>query len=387
MEDISFDINSILTGDEAEALFNGAQTQEEPEREPGKDTEELIENDKEPAEEQKETKAPEKVGEEEKDENGNDAAPEDGGSSPSAFYSSIANALKNDGIFPDFEDDDIKALKTPEDFAELFEKAVQSRMDERAKRIDAALGNGVAPDTVRAYEQTLQYLGSINEEALSAEGEDAENLRRQLIYNDLINRGYSQEKANKKIEQSFNSCSDVEDAKDALAALNDFYQKGYEKIQNDAKAKAEEAKRAQKENSEKFRKMVLEDETKLGDFSLDKRTKQQVFDAVSKPVYKDPDSGQLLTQVQRFQKEQPLEFLKQIGLWFVLTEGGKNLNGFTKQQVRAEKNKNIRELERKINASQLNPDGSLNYAGGSGSGDPLLSDGWRVDLGATDDRF
>ena len=157
-------------------------------------------------------------------------------------------------------------------------------------------------------------------------------------------------------------------------------------MQKEAQKKVEAAKAAQKQNADKFKKMVLEDEFKLGENALDKRTRQQIFDAVSKPVYKDPDSGQLLTQVQRFQKEQPLEFLKQIGLWFVLTEGGKNLNGFTREQVRAEKNKNIRELEQKINASRLNPDGSLNYVGGINHDDPLLSDGWKVDFGRGNDE-
>lgn len=375
-EQFSFDINSILTGEEAEAVFSGAQPPEGPDREPDKDTEEIIDN--KPAEAQEES---EKVGEEE-NEKGKDAAPDGGGSSPNA-YSSIASALKNDGILPDIDDKDIESVKTPDDFAELFEKQVDAKISEKVKRVDAALANGVAPDTVRMYEQTLQYLGSINEETLSAEGEEAENLRRQLIYNDLINRGYSQDKANKKIEQSFNAGSDVEDAKDALVALNQFYKDGYDKVQKEAQQKAEAAKAEQKKNAEKFKKMILEDEFKLGDSDLDKRTRQQVFDAVSKPVYKDPETGQLLTQVQRFQKENPLEFMKQIGMWYVLTNGGKNLDGFTKAQVRAEKNKSIKEVAQRINASQLNPDGSLNYAGGfSESGDPLLSDGWKVDLKA-----
>lgn len=375
-EQFSFDINSILTGEEAEAVFSGAQPPKEPDREPDKDTEEIIDN--KPAETQEES---EKVGEEE-NEKGKDAAPDGGGSSPNA-YSSIASALKNDGILPDIDDKDIESVKTPDDFAELFEKQVDAKISEKVKRVDAALANGVAPDTVRMYEQTLQYLGSINEETLSAEGEEAENLRRQLIYNDLINRGYSQDKANKKIEQSFNAGSDVEDAKDALVALNQFYKDGYDKVQKEAQQKADAAKAEQKKTAEKFKKMILEDEFKLGESDLDKRTRQQVFDAVSKPVYKDPETGQLLTQVQRFQKENPLEFMKQIGMWYVLTNGGKNLDGFTKAQVRAEKNKSIKEVAQKINASQLNPDGSLNYAGGfSESGDPLLSDGWKVDLKA-----
>ena len=375
MEDYSFDISSLLTGDEMDAAF-AEKSAEAPAQEPEEKTPE-IEKTENPAEEAE--VHPEKVGEEEETEE--DAGEHGAGPSPDAFYSSIASALKTDGIFPDFDDKDIENVKSPEDFAELMEKAVTARFDERQKRIDEALGNGVAPDTVRQYEQTLQYLASINEEALSAEGDEAEDLRRQLIYNDLINRGYSQDKANREIEKSFRSGSDIDDAKDALAALNKFYKDGYDNIQKESKAKMEAAKAAQKQNMDKFRKMVLEDEVKIGETVLDKRTSQRVYDAVSKPVWKDPETGQLLTQVQKFQKENPLEFLKQLGMWFVLTDGGKSVDGFTKEQVRTAKNRGIRELEGKINTSHIGPDGSLQYASRTGA-DPLLSDGWKVDTGS-----
>lgn len=376
MEDYAFDVSGILSEEEAAKLFEENETttppaQEDPVKEEANKTETQAEEKND---------SPEKVGEEEVEIEENAVSQSDG-SSPSV-YSSIANALKNDGVFPDFEDSDIQALKTPEDFAELFEKAVANRLDERQKRIDMALGNGVEPDKVRMYEQTLQYLGSINEEALSSGKEEGENLRKQLIYNDLINKGYSEERAKREIEKSFKSGSDIDDAKDALEALNKFYKDGYEKVQNEAKARVEAQKEARKKDSEKFRKMILEDEVKIGDTPLDKRTRQQVFDAVSKPVYKDPDTGQLLTQVQKFQRENPLEFLKQLGMWYVLTDGGKDASGLVKKQARVEKNKNIRELERKINSSSFGADGSLRYMSGtSGDSDPLLSDGWKVDLG------
>lgn len=371
MEDLSFDISGLLSEEEANKLFENADSVQEEATE--------TENER-PAEETEveETESSEEVGVEE-NETGSDAiAPTGDGSSPK-FYSSIASALKNDGIFPDFDDSDIDAVNSPEDFAELFEKAVSAKLTEKQKRIDEALGNGVEPNTVRMYEQTLQYLGSINEEALSSESEEGENLRKQLIYNDLINRGYSQEKAQKEIEKSFRAGSDVDDAKDALAALNKYYRAGYENIQNEAKKKAEAFKEERKKEADQFKKMVLEDGIFLGDTKLDKRTCQRVFDAVSKPVHKDAQTGQLLTEIQKYQKENPLEFLKQIGMWYVLTDGGKNMNGFVKEQVRSEKNKNIKELERKINSSSINPDGSLRYTSStSADGDPLLSDGWNV---------
>ena len=376
MEDTSFDISGLLSDEEANKLFDETQDNQNPEEE--KTPETVEQPEVEPAEEGNEP--PESVGKE-NDEVEDDAAPEQGeGSSPEMFYPSIANALKKDGIFPDFTDEEINNTKSPEDFAELFEKAITARLDERQKRIDAALGNGVAPDTVKMYEQTIQYLDSINAEALAAEGEEGENLRKQIIYNDLINRGYTQERANREIEKSFNAGTDVDDAKDALAALTKFYKDGYDTIQSESKAKAEEYKNKQKQEAEKFHKLMLEDEVKLGDSVLDKKTCQRAFDAVNKPVYKDPETGKLLTAVQQFQKEQPLEFLKQLGLWYALTNGGKNLEGLVQKQLRAEKNKGVRELERKINTSVFNEDGSIRYAGSSEDkgGDPLLSDGWKI---------
>lgn len=380
MEDFAFDINDLVSGEEADKLF---ETIQDPPQEENQEAETEQKKETQPAE-VPDDKESEKVGEEEKnddDEKGKGAPSDDGGSSPDTFYSSIANALKTDGIFPDFDAKDIEAVKTADDFADLMEKAVSSRLDERMRRIDEALNDGVAPDTIRQYEQTLQYLGNITEEALSAEGEEGENLRKQLIYNDLINKGFSQEKANRTIEKFFNSGDDLDEAKDALEALTKFYTDGYNAERQKAKTAADEARRQQKENSEKFRKMVLDDEIKLGKTALDKKTCQKVFDAVSKPVWKDPETGRLLTAVQKFQKEQPLEFLKQLGMWFVLTNGGKDSDGFTKEQVRQEKNKSIRDLERKINSTAFDADGALQYYRGTGDkGDQLLSDGWQIDM-------
>ena len=380
MEDFTFDIDGLLSDDEANKLFSEDQGQDQ---EPEVQDEGLEENpEEENAEVQEE---PEKVGNKENDKEKEDVEPEDGGSSPNVFYSSIASALKDDGIFPDLDDKAIKGIKGPEDFGELFEQAVQARLDEKQKRIDDALNYGVKPDTVRSYEQTIQYLDSINEEALSAEGDDADNLRRQILYNDLINRGFSQDRANREIKKSFDAGTEIEDAVDALDALKEFYKKGYAEVRESAKKQHDSLIQAQKKNAEDFRKMVLDEDVVLGDQALDKNTRQKIYDAVSKPVWKDPDTGKLLTQVQKFQKEKPLEFLKQLGLWFVLTNEGKDLVGFTKGAVKKEKHKAMRDLENKINATSMNPDGSLRFASGEKdydeSSDPLLSDGWTVGYG------
>lgn len=372
MEDLNFEIDDILSPEEAAQMYN---EQEEQKPEDEKET-----ADKEqPAEEKGQGPAPEKVGEEENNDDGKNAiSPDEDGSSPNP-YSSIAKALGADGILTGFDEKELEEVTTPEDFAELIDKFVESKLDEKQRRINEALSNGIEPDVVRQHEATLEYLGSITEEDITAEGEDADGLRRQLIFNDLLRRGYSEDKARKELEKSFTANTDVEDAKDALEALKTSYQKEYQDLQDDAKKRAEDIRKEQKKQSEDFRKMVLEDEMKLGDTKIDKRTAQKIYDSVTKPVFKDPDTGRLLTEVQKFQKEHPLEFIKQLGMWFVLTDGGKNMDGFTKEKVKQEKYKGLKELERKINSTSLNADGSLRYASGrSEGGDTLLKGDWDV---------
>lgn len=376
MEDLGFDIGGILSEEEANKLF------EEQEQEDTSATENETENV--PAEELQENAEPEEVGSEESEEEEDAVNLNGDGSSPNV-YSSIANALKEDGIFPDFDDSELESIETPDDFAELIERTVSSRLDERQRRIEAALNNGVDSDTVNNYEQSLQYLGSIDETALASEDDEGENLRKRLIYNDLINRGFSHERAMRSLEKSINAGSDVEDARDALESLKESYRRGYDEVLRNAAARAEQAKATQRRNADSYRRMILEDKMSFGDTVIDKKTAQRIYDVTSKPVYKDEKTGRVLTELQKFQAEKPLEFMKQIGMWYVLTDGGKDLSKIARKGVIAEKNKAIKELGNKLNSSSFGRDGSMKLLSNTskkGSGqDPLLSDGWQIGWG------
>lgn len=139
------------------------------------------------------------------------------------FYSSIAKALKEEGIFPDLEDDVANKIQSPEDFAEAIENQIQARLDERQRRIDKALNVGIEPDEVKRYENTLNYLNSLQDNMIADESDKGEKLRQQLIYQDFINRGYSKERAQREVQKSFNSGTDLEDAREALASNKEFF--------------------------------------------------------------------------------------------------------------------------------------------------------------------
>lgn len=386
-EELSLD--NILGAEEIENLFvEDDETQDTPpangeppkkEEEPSKDKEEtteVVDVDN------LFTDTPESVGSgKENTEEKEDTTPKGDGTSPKNFYSSIAKALKEEGIFPDLDDEGLSKVKDPEDFRDLIDQQIKAGLDERQKRIDEALNAGVEPTEIRKYENTINFLDSIKEENISDEGDKGEKLRKDLIYQDFINRGYSKERATREVQKSFNAGTDIDDAKEALKSNIDFFRDKYDELVNDAKSEAEEEEKERKEQAEKLKSSILNDKDVFGDLSVDKSTRQKVYDNIAKPVYKDPETGEYFTAIQKYEMENRTDFLKNIGLLFTLTDGFKNLDGLVKGKVKKEVKKGLRELEHTLNNTARTSDGNLKFVSGVDE-DPesFIGKGWNLDV-------
>ena len=310
-----------------------------------------------------------------------DTSPKGEGTSPKNFYSSIAKALKEEGIFPDLDDESYSKIKEPEDFRDLIEQQIKAGFDERQKRIDEALNAGVEPTEIKRYENTIYFLDSIKEDSISDESDKGEKLRKDLIYQDFINRGYSKERATREVQKSLNAGTDIEDAKEALKSNMDFFKDKYDELVNEARTEAEQEEKERKEQAEKLKTSILNDKEVFGDLSVDKSTRQRIYDNISKPVYKDPETGEYYTAIQKYEMENRVDFLKNIGLIFTLTNGFKNLDGLVKGKVKKEVKKGLRELENTLNNTARTSDGSLRYASGVDE-DPesFIGKGWKLDV-------
>ena len=386
-EELSLD--NILGAEEIENLFvEDDETQgtppanEEPpkkEEEPSKDKEEtteVVDVDN------LFTDTPESVGSgKENTEEKEDTTPKGNGTSPKNFYSSIAKALKEEGIFPDLDDEGLSKVKDPEDFRDLIDQQIKAGLDERQKRIDEALNAGVEPTEIRKYENTMSFLDSIKEENISDESDKGEKLRKDLIYQDFINRGYSKERATREVQKSFNAGTDIDDAKEALKSNIDYFRDKYDELVNDARSEAEEEERKRKEQAEKLKSSILNDKDVFGDLSVDKSTRQKIYDNIAKPVYKDPETGEYFTAIQKYEMENRTDFLKNIGLLFTLTDGFKNLDGLVKGKVKKEVKKGLRELEHTLNNTARTSDGNLKFVSGVDE-DPesFIGKGWNLDV-------
>lgn len=387
-------LDNILGAEEIENLFVDDEVQDTspedevtPDQEDGKEDKKNKEKDEETTEvidvDNLFTDEPESVGSGKDNTKGKEdtSSREDSTSPQKTIYSSIAKALKEEGIFPDLDDEVLSKVKEPEDFRDLVEQQIKAGLEERQKRIDDALNYGIEPTEIKRYENTLNFLDSVKEENITDESDKGEELRKNLIFQDFINRGYSRERATREVQKSFNAGTDIEDAKEALKGNTEYFKGKYDDLIEDAKLEAQKEEENRKEQANKLKESILNEKNILGDLSIDKPTRQKIYDNVSKPIYKDPETGEYYTAIQKYEKDNRVDFLKYLGLIFTLTDGFKSLDGLVKGKVKKEVKNGLRDLEHAINNTARNSDGNLKFVSGVDE-DPesFIGKGWKIDV-------
>lgn len=303
------------------------------------------------------------------------------GTSPDNFYSSIANALAVDGIFPNLDEETVKKAVDAETFSNLIESEINARLDEKQQRISKALESGVEPTDIKKYEDTLTYINSITDAVLAEESEKGEQTRSTLIYQDFLNKGMTPEKAKKLTDRAIEAGTDVEDAKEALISNKEFFTGEYNRLLQEAQQKFEEDKADRAKQAQQLQASMLNDKQLMGDIEISKDIRKKAFDAISKPVYRDPDTGNYLTAMQKYQAENKADFMKYTGLIYTLTNGFKDFDAFVKGKVKKEMKKGLRDLEQTLNNTRRYNDGSLKMVTNQKE-DPnsFISGGFQLDL-------
>ena len=322
---------------------------------------------------------------EENQEEGDNQSKEGNGSSPKEnFYSSIANAFKKDGILPTLDSETIKKIETPEDFAlaykEHIQKEVEAKFEEEQLRIKQALDSGVQPDLIQKFEGTIKQFDSITDDQINDESQGGENLRKQIIFQDYINRGYSKERAVREVKKSFAAGTDLEDAKYSLEANKEFFKSQYNTILEEAKKAEQETIKQREAKAKELKKSILEEEEIFEGVKLDTNTRKKIYDTITKPIAQTED-GVPINALQKFARENPNEFFKKLGTVFVLTDGLKNLNKLVEKNTKKQLKSELREVEHVLKNTNLASDGSLELVTGVNIDDNAnISSDWQLDV-------
>lgn len=264
------------------------------------------------------------------------------------FYSSIASALMGDGVLSlNLTEEELQGIKTPEDFTELINKEINSRFDESQRKLKEALDLGINPKEIKAYEETIQNLSNLRGQDFSGDDEQSINLRKQLIFRDFINKGFSEEKAIRYTERSIATGNDIEDAKEALESNIEYFEGLKNSKYEEAKKNIEKEKERKANEINALHKKFKENKQFEG-INVDEATRLKALQNITKVVGKD-EYGNPLTEIQKYQNENREEFLYKLGMLYTLTDGFKNFDKFVAPKVQKEYKKNVKDLANKLN--------------------------------------
>lgn len=287
------------------------------------------------------------------------------GNSP---LSSLANALVEEGVLTSLKEDELKTLKSAEDFKELFEKEINARLDEKTKRIEEALNVGIQPDEIKKNEQVITYLNNLTEDIISKESEEATQLRTNLIVQDYINKGFSQERAIKEANKSVAAGTDIEDAIEALESNKEYFNKQYSDLINNAKKAEEEVKQKVIKRDTEVKENILNNEKIFADMNINQDLRKKALDNIQKPVYTD-EHGNKFSAIQKYERENPVDFLSKVALLYTITDGFTNIEKIAGNVKSKVKSKAFKELEESLSDPNYGLNGSLTFVNNLGGDD------------------
>ena len=304
-----------------------------------------------------------------------------GNSLQTNVISSFAKAMREDGYLQNLKDEDVSTITDAHSMAEAIEKEVQARLTAEQLRIKQALDGGVQADEINQYHTAIENLNSISDEIVVADTEQSKNLRMNLIYRDYLNKGINSEKAKQLTLRSVEAGTDKEDAKDALTANREYFQKKYDDLLKSAEDKQNADKKNLEKQAEELKKALIETDEVFKGLKMDVQTRQKAYDAVTKPVYKTQD-GRQLTAVQKFAEEHPVEFRKALGTYFVLTNGFQGIGDLLNKEVRKQVRSHLNSFDERLHSRPSG--GNMSYMEGDrggGGAESLLDGGWLLDTG------
>ena len=300
-------------------------------------------------------------------------------SDKSKFYKSIAKALKDDGVV-DVDDETLDNIKDSNDFVNnIINKKINDGIDDVTKRVYDALTAGVQAPVIKQYENTINILKTIENADIEDEGEGGEDVRKKLIFQQYINRGFNDEKAKKEVEKAFNAGTDIDDAKDALSDNLEFFQNQYNDLIEQSRKDNENRMAQKRQELDTLKKSVMSDSDEWKDFNVNDTLKQKIYDNITRPAYKG-QNGETYTEIQKYERENRIGFLKNVSMCYTLTNGFTDFSGLSKAKVRKEVSKGMRELESALNSTSRTSSGALKFITNTNDDPESSSKGWDIDV-------
>ena len=270
----------------------------------------------------------------------------DGGESSSNLYSSLAAFVHEQGLLPSL-DIDLKEIKSADDFASVFNKELDIQAE---LRLNDYLAN-LDLNKIGIAKKDIQDLSTINSDLLKNDID----LAKRIIYDDYLNQGLDEKKANRMLNRLIDLGEDaiLEDAEESLQSLKEFKAREIERETQSYKERLEADKIQQAKLDEQMKKTIYESKDLIAGLKPNKALQDKVYKSINDIVGKSPD-GTFENKFMKERRENPLEFEIRMYHFYELTNGFKDLSKISTTA----KSSAVKDLEKIARQTKLKDNGT-----------------------------
>ena len=270
----------------------------------------------------------------------------EGSESSSNLYSSLAAFVHEQGLLPSL-DIDLKEIKSADDFASVFNKELDIQAE---LRLNDYLAN-LDLNKIGIAKKDIQDLSTINSDLLKNDID----LAKRIIYDDYLNQGLDEKKANRMLNRLIDLGDDaiLEDAEESLQSLKEFKAREIERETQSYKERLEADKIQQAKLDEQMKKTIYESKDLIAGLKPNKVLQDKVYKSINDIVGKSPD-GTFENKFMKERRENPLEFEIRMYHFYELTNGFKDLSKISTTA----KSSAVKDLEKIARQTKLKDNGT-----------------------------
>jgi len=201
------------------------------------------------------------------------------------FLLPFAKLLEERGYFTLEEGKNVDSF---DDIDDLLNKTIKERefaqLTDKQKQVLTWIENGVSEDEIVQHENFQRSVSEITEESLDEEGEEAEQLRKDIIASWYKSKGFSQAKIDRDLKKMIEDGSDIPESKEAIKELKSIEETTFKAREEELKTLKEQEESKAKENLKNLQTYLNTTKEIIPGLVIPKKIKDELYDKLTKPV-------------------------------------------------------------------------------------------------------
>lgn len=284
---------------------------------------------------------------------------EGGEQSSPKLYHTLASTLVEQGVLSSVEESSLKDIKNIDDFVEVMKSQIKAQelsdLTDVQKDILTGMRDGVADNTVTKFKDAMGKLEGISNDQIT----DNANIRKDLIYQSFLAKGFTKERAELQVDRSVKLGVDLEDAIEAHKELSTVVKSRYQaEIDKEKESIKKDSLQIEKDKVALEKTMLKREEVITG-YKIPESTRKEVYKEMMENVSINPETKEPENSLMKYQRENPEEFTHKLYYLWKMSEGFENLNYFKGKKASS----TVKDLENAIrNSTHIQGGGDPSYA-------------------------